>query len=122
MVSPSDRAVVSLLDSADAIDNGGNESYLDSACAAVDVIITMQYAQASRDDHSRSGRMEATEAVEFPQPDVNTEVLQSMAELGKLALAITLVGSYPFVHARTIANDGNNSFSSVGLDVSALRP
>jgi hypothetical protein len=56
MVSPSDRAVVSLLDSADAIDNGGNGSYLDSAYTAVDVIITMQYAQASRDDHARSGR------------------------------------------------------------------
>jgi hypothetical protein len=44
--------------------------------------------------------IEAIEAVEFPQPDVNTEALQSIAELRKLVLAITLAGSYPLVHAR----------------------
>jgi hypothetical protein len=47
--------------------------------------------------------METTEAAELfqkyaklqsPRPDMNTKVLQIVAELGELALAITLAGSY----------------------------
>ena len=49
------------------------------------------------------GEMDTTEAAELFQkyetlqslsPDMNTEVLQIVAELGKFALAITLAGSY----------------------------
>jgi hypothetical protein len=42
----------------------------------------------------RSSASRSRRRRQFPQPDVNTEVLQIVAELGKLALAITLAGSY----------------------------
>jgi hypothetical protein len=74
-----------VLASANAIDNGDDESYLNlefflPGASTVDIIITTRYA--------RVGEIEATEVVElfqkcarlqFPRPDLDTEVLQIVA-------------------------------------------
>ena len=100
-----------VLDSADAIDDRDNESYINLElflpdAPTVDVIITTRHAGAAEMTTLAAvevGEMEITEAAELfrkcaklrsPQPAIETEVLEIVAELGKLALAITLAGSY----------------------------
>jgi tetratricopeptide (TPR) repeat protein len=100
-----------VLDSADAIDDRDDESYINFElflpdAPTVDVIITTRHAGAAEITTLAAvevGDMELTEAAELfrkcaklksLQPAIETEVLEIVAELGKLALAITLGGSY----------------------------
>ena len=101
-----------VLDSADAIDDDDdNESYIDLEfylpdAPTVDVIITTRYtgaAEIATLAPVEVGEMETTESAELfrkcaklksLQSWVDAEVLQIVAELGRLALAITLAGSY----------------------------
>jgi tetratricopeptide (TPR) repeat protein len=100
-----------VLDSADVIDDDDNESYINLEfylpdVLTVDVIITTRYigaAEIATLAPVEVGEMETTELAELfrkcaklksLQPWVDAEVLQIVAELGKLALAITLAGSY----------------------------
>ena len=95
----------------DAICDGDDELYLNLEfflpdAPTVDVIITTRYAGAAEMmtlAAGEVGEMETIEAAELfqkcpklksPQPDVNKEVLRIVAELGKLALAITMARSY----------------------------
>src|SRR5271156_3653968 len=97
---------------ADTIDNGDDESYLQSRiflpdAPTVDVVITTRYARTAEMTTIGAvevGEMEATEAVEMfrkcaklqsPGVDMKTEVLQIVAELGKLALAGSYVAATP---------------------------
>ena len=127
-----ERSLV-VLDSADALDDDDDESYINLEfflpdAPTVDVIITTRHARAAEITTLavvEVGEMEATEAAELfrkcaklqsPQPDtstevlrpsrpdINTEVLQIVAELGKLALAITLAGSYVAAKPRLRSN------------------
>ena len=99
-----------VLDSADAIDDDQSypnlEFFLPDA-PTVDVIITTRHVGAGGDDERwqrlrwarwRLQRQRScsrnTRSCKSPRPDMNTKVLQIVAELGKLALAITLAGSY----------------------------
>jgi tetratricopeptide (TPR) repeat protein len=105
-----ERSLV-VLDSADAIGDGDNESYPNLEfflpdAPMVDVIITTRHTRVVEITPLMPvevGEMEDTEAMElfqkcaklqYPGPDVSTEVLQIVITLGKLALAITLAGSY----------------------------
>jgi len=104
-----ERSLV-VFDSLDALDDNYEESYLNLGfflpdAPTVDIIITTRHARAAEMttlEVIEVGEMEATEAVELFQkcarlksgPDVNSEVLRIVTELGKLALAITLAGSY----------------------------
>jgi tetratricopeptide (TPR) repeat protein len=100
-----------VLDSADALNDDDNESYINLEfylpdSPTVDVIITTRYAGAA--DMAtltpvEVGEMETTESAELFRKcaklkslrlGVDAEVLQIVAELGRLALAIMLAGSY----------------------------
>jgi tetratricopeptide (TPR) repeat protein len=100
-----------VLDSADAIDDSDDESCINLAffmpdAPTVDIIVTTRYAGAAEMatlTPVEVGEMAPTEAAELfqkcaklksPRPGVETEVLQIVEELGRLALAITLAGSY----------------------------
>ena len=99
-----------VLDSADALNDDDNESYINLEfylpdAPTVDVIITTRYAGAAEMTMLTPvevGEMETTESAELflkcaklkSQPGVDEEVLQIVTELGRLALAITLAGSY----------------------------
>ena len=103
-----ERSLV-VLDSADALDDD-DESYINLElflpdAPTVDIIVTTRHARAAEITTLavvKVGEMEAAEAAELFQkcaklqsrPDMETEVLQIVEELGKLALAITLAGSY----------------------------
>ena len=104
-----ERSLV-VFDSADALDDG-DESYINLElflpdAPIVDIIITTRHARAAEMTTLMSvevGEMEAMEAAKLfkkcaklrsLEPDMNTEVLRIVVELGKLALAITLAGSY----------------------------
>jgi hypothetical protein len=97
-----ERSLV-VLDGADSIDDSDDESYVN-----LDFFLPARAAEITTLGAVEVGEMEAAEAVELfqkcaklqqvLQPDLHTEVLQIVAELGKLALAIalaiTLAGSY----------------------------
>ena len=110
--SQRERSLV-VLDSADEIDEGDGgssinlEFFLPDA-PTVDIIITTRHAQVAEITTLMAvdvGEMETTEAVELflkcaklkstrPGVDMEAEVLRIVEELGRLALAITLAGSY----------------------------
>lgn len=119
--------------SADAIDNGDDESYLNldfflPDAPTVDVAITTRCARAAEVttlDAIEVREMETKETMEWfrkcaklqsPGVDMKTEILQIVMELGKLALAIMLAGSYVAAtprpgrtsayFCRSIADDG----------------
>ena len=106
-----------VLDSADIIDNDRDKSYIDLAyflpdAPGVHIVITSRSSTAKDItilEAVEVADMELSEAVELFQryakikekgQDISTEVAQIVKELGYLALAITLAGSYVSVTAR----------------------
>jgi len=106
-----------VLDSADAIDNDRDKAYIDLGyfmpdAPGVHVIITSRSSTAREMtalDAVEVAEMETSEATELflryaklteERPDVTKEVDEIVGELGYLALAITLAGSYVSVTAR----------------------
>jgi tetratricopeptide (TPR) repeat protein len=95
-----------VLDSADTIDNADDTSYIDLGyflpdAASVDNIITTRSSRAqdmSTLEAVEVGEMEADEAAalfcKYAKLNHEAEVLKIVKELGYLALAITLAGSY----------------------------
>jgi hypothetical protein len=94
-----------------AIDNGDDESYLNLEfflpdAPMVDVVIVTRYTRAAEMttlDAIEARKMETTEAAKLfrkcaklqsPGVDMKMEIVQIAMELWKLALAITLAGSY----------------------------
>ena len=106
-----------VLDSADTIDNDRDKSYIDLEyflpdAPGVHVVITSRSSTAkgmTTLDTVEVAEMEPSEAIELFQryakmtekgQDIATEVAQIVKELGYLALAITLAGSYVSVTPR----------------------
>ena len=106
-----------VLDSADTIDNDRDKSYIDldyfiPDAPGVHVIITSRSSTAKEMttlDAVEVAEMEPSEAIELFQrcaktkergQDIVTEVAQIVKELGHVALAITLAGSYVSETAR----------------------
>jgi hypothetical protein len=106
-----------VFDSADAIDESDDASYIDlnyflPDAPSVDIIITTRSARAREMTELEAvevGEMEKPEAVDLfyrcsqlqsTKPGVAEEVSTITEELGKLALAITLAGSYVAVTPR----------------------
>ena len=112
-----------VLDSADSIDDEQDESYINLEyflpdAPGVHVIITSRSATAqgmTRLEAVEVGEMEASEAAELFQrsakmtkarPEERREIDRAVKELGNLALAITLAGSYVSVTSRLSSNIG----------------
>jgi tetratricopeptide (TPR) repeat protein len=110
-----------VFDSADAIDEGDDASYIDlnfflPDAPLVDIIITTWSARAmemTELEAVKVGEMEKSEAVDLfymcsrlqsKEPGDAEEVSTITEELGKLALAITLAGSYVAVTPRLRSN------------------
>lgn len=110
-----------VLDSADSIDDDRDRSYIDLQyfmpdSPGVHILITSRSATAremTRREAVEVADMESSEAVELfqrcakmqnPGPDVTMEVGRIVQELGYLALAITLAGSYVSVTPRLSAD------------------
>ena len=110
-----------ILDSADTIDNDRDKSYIDLEYFLPDapglhVIITSRSSTAKEIttlDTVEVAEMEPSEAIELFQryakikekgQDIATEAAQIVKELGYLALAITLAGSYVSVTPRLSSN------------------
>jgi tetratricopeptide (TPR) repeat protein len=111
-----ERSLV-MFDGADAIDESDDASYIDlnyflPDAPSVDIIITTRSAQAREMTELEAvevGEMEKSEAADLfyrcsqlqsTKPGVAEEVSTITEELGKLALAITLAGSYVAVTPR----------------------
>lgn len=117
------RRSLIIIDSADCIDNEEDPSYIDLSyllpeAPQVDIIITTRSSQAqalSLSDAVEVGQMTETEAVELLSnyakiraKDVETkqEIIKIVDELGYLALAITMAGSYIAATPRLASNIG----------------
>ena len=105
------RRSLFVIDSADCIDNEEDPSYIDLGyflpdALQVDIVITTRSSQAqalSLSEPVEVGQMTETEAVELlcyyakiRRKDLNTtqEIIKIVEELGCLALAVTIAGSY----------------------------